>query len=192
MKVVSVPIDSISPDPANARTHDERNLTAIAASLRRFGQQKPLVVDGKGVIRAGSGTYLAARERLGWDRIAVVRTELEGSEATAYALADNRAGDLGGFDDTALAAQLEALGAEGFDLVELGWNADELDALSAAAAAALDEPAPAGASAPDEPPGEELLPERWMLVVDCRDEAEQVRLLARFQAEGLAVQAIIG
>ena len=39
-----VAISSLHPDPANARTHNERNLDAIRASLARFGQAEPLVV----------------------------------------------------------------------------------------------------------------------------------------------------
>ena len=44
MKIQSFRIDDISPDPANVRMHSERNLAAIVASLRKFGQQKPIVV----------------------------------------------------------------------------------------------------------------------------------------------------
>ena len=59
--VKRVPLDSVHPDPANARRHDERNVDAIKGSLARFGQQKPLVVDQANVIRAGNGTYGAAK-----------------------------------------------------------------------------------------------------------------------------------
>jgi len=40
-------------------------LEQIKASLRRFGQQKPIVVDATNVVRAGNGT-LAAAKALGW------------------------------------------------------------------------------------------------------------------------------
>lgn len=39
-----VQIDSVRPDHKNARAHNDRNLAVIAASLKRFGQQKPIVV----------------------------------------------------------------------------------------------------------------------------------------------------
>ena len=86
-------VDSLSADPANVRTHDKRNIDAIKASLRRFGQQKPIVVDGDGVVVAGNGTLAAARE-LGWQEIAVARTNLKGADAVAYAIADNRTAEL--------------------------------------------------------------------------------------------------
>ena len=73
LDVRRVPLDSIHPDPANVRLHDERNLESIRGSLARFDQQKPVVVDHAGVIRAGNGTYLAAKA-LGWETIQVVVT----------------------------------------------------------------------------------------------------------------------
>jgi len=42
------PIDGLVPDPQNARTHDEANLASIAASLARYGQRTPLVVNRTG------------------------------------------------------------------------------------------------------------------------------------------------
>jgi ParB-like chromosome segregation protein Spo0J len=123
-----VAIDSVHLDPANARLHQPRNLAAIKASLARFGQQRPVVVDADGIVRAGNGTVAAARE-LGWDTIAIIRTPLKGSEATAYAIADNRTAELAEWDDTALAAQLRALQSEDFDLDAVGYTDDEVDAL---------------------------------------------------------------
>lgn len=104
----SVPIATLSQDPANARKHDDKNLEAIKASLRRFGQQKPIVVDSSSVVRAGNGT-LAAATALGWDSINVVQTDLQGSEATAYAIADNRTAELAEWDESVLAASLSSL-----------------------------------------------------------------------------------
>jgi len=108
VKVESVSIAALSQDPANARKHDDKNLEAIKASLRRFGQQKPIVVDSSNVVRAGNGT-LAAATALGWDSINVVQTDLQGSEATAYAIADNRTAELAEWDDSVLAASLSSL-----------------------------------------------------------------------------------
>ena len=55
-EVKVVPISSLVLDPANARKHDEKNLAAIKGSLARFGQQKPVVVDQKGVV-IGKGEF---------------------------------------------------------------------------------------------------------------------------------------
>lgn len=125
LRVERVPLSSIHPDPANVRLHDERGLEAIKGSLARFSQQKPIVVDRGGVIRAGNGTYAAAKA-LGWETILVVVTDLEGLEATAYAIADNRTSDLSAFDMPSLGALLEELQAE--DAFEgIGYDSAEID-----------------------------------------------------------------
>ena len=93
MKIERVPLSELVMDPSNVRKHSGRNIEAIKGSLAKFGQQKPIVVGSNGVVVAGNGTLAAARE-LGWADIAVQRTELQGADATAYAIADNRTADL--------------------------------------------------------------------------------------------------
>ena len=124
MKTEKVQISSLILDPANVRTHDQRNLDAIKGSLQRFGQQKPIVVDGKGVVVAGNGT-LAAAKALGWTEIAIVRTTLVGTEAVAFAIADNRTAELASWDDDALAKTLEALQIEDAELAALTGFTDK-------------------------------------------------------------------
>jgi DNA modification methylase len=130
MKLETVGIETLSPDPANVRKHGQRNMDAIKASLRRFGQQKPIVVDAKGIVLAGNGTLAAARE-LGWREIQIVRTELTGSQATAFGIADNRSAELAEWDEK-LADVLASLKAEDFPLEEIGFDLDELEALKPA------------------------------------------------------------
>jgi len=129
MKTELIKIKDLSNDPANVRKHDDRNLDAIKASLQRFGQQKPIVVDGKGIVVAGNGTLDAAKS-LGWKDIEIVRTELEGADAVAYAIADNRTAELAIWDDDALAQTLEALKLdEAIDEAITGFTDQEIDEL---------------------------------------------------------------
>ena len=131
MKTELVKIETLVFDPANARKHGEKNLAAIKSSLQRFGQQKPIVVDANGVVRAGNGT-LAAAKALGWKEIAIVRSPLSGSEATAYAIADNRTSELAEWDDDVLSQTLAALQIEDEELaIASGFDAKEIDALLA-------------------------------------------------------------
>ena len=131
MKTELVKIETLVFDPANARKHGEKNLAAIKSSLQRFGQQKPIVVDANGVVRAGNGT-LAAAKALGWKEIAIVRSPLSGSEATAYAIADNRTSELAEWDDDVLSQTLAALQIEDEELaLASGFDAKEIDALLA-------------------------------------------------------------
>jgi hypothetical protein len=128
MRIEVVPIASLSPNPANVRLHEPRSIDGIAGALRRFKQQKPLVVDQDSVVRAGNGTLAAARQ-LGWTEIAIVRTTLTGAELVAYEIADNRLAELSTWDDSGLAATLRALQDEEFDLDAVGFTDAEVDAL---------------------------------------------------------------
>ena len=116
MNTELVPISDLTPDPANARKHGERNLKAIIDSLRAFGQQKPIVVDGRGIVVAGNGTLEAAK-RLGWEEIAIVRTELDPTQATAFGIADNRTAELAEWDEEVLVSLLDSLDDETRDLL---------------------------------------------------------------------------
>jgi ParB-like chromosome segregation protein Spo0J len=97
-------IETLHLDPANVRRRTERNRAALDAALARFGPARSIVVDGKGVVRAGNGTLEAARaagvkkvrviEASGDELIAVRRADWSATEATAYAIADNRTAEL--------------------------------------------------------------------------------------------------
>ena len=78
LKVRRVPLDSLHLDPANARSHPQENMEAIVASLRRFGQAEPLVVQKRtGRVIGGNGR-LVAMKQLGWTECDVVELEVDG------------------------------------------------------------------------------------------------------------------
>lgn len=127
MQIESVKIDALSFDPANARKHSKKNLDAIKGSLAKFGQQKPIIVDKNGVVVAGNGTMEAAKS-LGWNEINVVRTELTGPDAIAFALADNRTAELAEWDLDPLNKTLQSLKDIDFDLGAIGFDDDFMEA----------------------------------------------------------------
>jgi hypothetical protein len=188
LRSLAVPLESLRLDPRNARRHGERNQRSIKYSLEKFGQQKPISVDADGIILAGNGTYEQAKA-LGWTHIAAVRSELRGVEARAFAIADNRTGELAEWDAEELAAQLEEIedAAAGIDMARLEITNEELDALLS------DGEAPAGgAKGSGSGSGGGDVGEAFKIVVDCRSEAHQATLLRRFKTEGLPVRALIG
>jgi hypothetical protein len=129
LTIVRVPIDRLHADPANANTHDERNLRTIRDSLREFGQVEPLVVQkGTGRVIGGNGRLEVMRDE-GVHEVDVV--EFEGSEvqARALAIALNRTAKTSVFDDTILAEQLRALQSEDFPIAGAGFTDAEVDAL---------------------------------------------------------------
>jgi DNA modification methylase len=186
-----VPLAELHLDPCNARLHDDRNLDAIRGSLAGFGQQKPIVVDSASVIRAGNGTYLAAKS-LGWETIDVVRTSLAGLDAAAFAIADNRTSDLSTFDNAALAKLLQELGKE--DALEgVGFDEAELDELLASLIediedSELEDPGPG--EPPTEPvtrPGDLwVLGDHRLLCGDSTNPEDMQRLMAGETAQLLA------
>lgn len=137
-RVETVPISSISKDPANVRRHSRKNLDAIKASLRAFGQQKPIVVSKAGIVLAGNGTMEAALE-LGWEKIQVIHSDLEGTAATAYAIADNRTAELAEWDHEGLAQQLAAIQIDDEALAAAaGYSQAEIDKLTTESIDAMD------------------------------------------------------
>ena len=128
MNLVRKAIADLHLDPANARLHPERNRAAIQASLKRFGQQKPIVITPAGMVIAGNGTLEAARA-IGWTEIDCVVSDLDGIERTAFGIADNRTSELAAWDDTVLTELLDHLKHEGFDLDDAGFTDAELEAM---------------------------------------------------------------
>jgi len=134
LDALSVPIADLTEDPANARTHSQRNIAAIASSLRRHGQQKPIVVNSKGIVIAGNGTLQAARDVLNWTEIAAVTFDSESATAQAqFAIEDNRTAELAEWDEDILLTHLRALEAEGADLeADLAFDESALKELEEA------------------------------------------------------------
>lgn len=123
--VEDVDINSVVEDPENARLHSERNLADVRRSLERFGQRKSIVVRRRDrVVIAGNATLLMARD-LGWSKISVAWTDLEGEEATAYALADNQTPLSASWDVRALQRALDSIKTEEARAAT-GFSPDEL------------------------------------------------------------------
>jgi DNA modification methylase len=123
LRIETVNVNSLTPDPANARKHDGKNLQAIAHSLEKFGQRKPICVTPDSIVVAGNGTLEAAKS-LGWTEIVIARTPVGWTweQIRAFALADNRTAELAEWDDKVLADQLLELDANGWELEELGFE----------------------------------------------------------------------
>lgn len=124
LRGLAVPIESVHEDAANVRVGHA--VDRIAASLRQYGQRKPVVANRSqgGRVEAGNGTLSAARA-LGWSHIAVVWVEDDPATAAGYSIADNRTGDLSHWDVEALRDVVDALP----DSIFTGFDAGELDEL---------------------------------------------------------------
>lgn len=122
-------VADLVPYANNARTHSDAQVALIAGSIREFGFNNPVLVDGANGIIAGHGRVLAAR-KLGLVRVPVIElAHLTEAQKRAYILADNRLAEQAGWDKELLGLELADLGELGIDLGDLGFDGGELDAL---------------------------------------------------------------
>lgn len=119
-----VPIDQVARFPGNPRRGD---VEAIARSLRRFGQQRTILVQrSTNLIVAGNHLWDAAR-LLEWDHVAVTWSDLDDTEARAYLVADNQIATRGQNDPEALTAFLRDLADRSAIDEALGFDSEALD-----------------------------------------------------------------
>jgi hypothetical protein len=122
-------IDTLAPHSRNYNQHPPEQIERLAASLRQFGQVRPIVVHGDTII-AGHGVYLVA-QHLNYQTLRVTQLPDDWTEeqALAYLVADNETRRGAESDDAGLAALLDELQQADFDLNSLGFDEQEYSAL---------------------------------------------------------------
>jgi len=126
MDIETWSIAALRSDDRNARKHGKRNLSTIRESLAQFGQRRAAVIRSDGTVLAGNG-MLAAAVELGWSELSVtvVPDDWSDDQARAYALADNRTGELAEWDSGVLGDHLKDLQGAGWDVAALGFDEPE-------------------------------------------------------------------
>lgn len=138
MQIIWKPLADVTRYANNPR-NNARAVEKVAASIREFGWQQPIVVDSGFVIIAGDTRYQAA-QLLGLDQVpVVVAANLSPEKVRAYRLADNKTGEFATWDDAKLAEELAALMDEVGSIDLTGFAAAEYEALAMQAEAALAE-----------------------------------------------------
>lgn len=125
MKIVEKKIDQLKEYDNNPRNNDNA-VAAVAASIKEFGFKVPIVIDAAGVIIAGH-TRLKAAKSLGLQTVpCIVADDLTDEQIRAFRLADNKTGELAGWDFEKLEAELAELSA--MDMSAFGFiNSDDVD-----------------------------------------------------------------
>lgn len=129
LAITSRPIASLRPDAKNARLHPPKHVKQLAASIRAFGFNVPVLVDATGAVIAGHGRLLAAQQ-LGWSEVPSITLEhLSPAQVQAYRIADNRLTDCSTWDERLLAENLKELSEADldFDLEAIGFDLPEID-----------------------------------------------------------------
>ena len=120
MNITQSPIADVKPYGKNAKKHPDKQVLKIAASIREFGFNQPIVVDKDGVIIVGHGRYLAA-QHLGLTDIPVLEVDITPEKAKAYRLADNKLNE-SEWDMQLVIAELKELSIPMLDLT--GFSRD--------------------------------------------------------------------
>ena len=131
LKITYRKTGDLIPYAGNARTHSEKQIAQIAASIRQFGFTNPVLIDENGSIVAGHGRIAAAKQLSMTDVPTIALDHLTPAERRAYVIADNRLAELAGWDREILKIEFQAL-AEldlDFDLEITGFETAELDLL---------------------------------------------------------------
>jgi ParB-like chromosome segregation protein Spo0J len=188
-KVEMWPLGRIKPYEKNPRKQSDAAVEKVAASIKEFGFNQPVVVDKGGVIVVGHKRYFAALS-LGLDAAPVIKADwLTEAQAKAYRIADNRTNDETEWDEGLLAGELAGLTIAEFDLSLTGFDVSEIDRIMEADGAGGEGQADAGLGEIELPP-EPKYKEQYGVIVLCRDEQEQAEVYERLVKDGLNCKVV--
>lgn len=134
-KIENLPLKDVKPYKKNPRDNSAA-IEVVAASIKEFGFNVPIVIDAKGEIIAGHTRYAAAKV-LKLKTVPVIRaTHLSPVQVRAFRVIDNRASEFADWKNKELNSELAFLQEEGLVLTPLGFDEDELARISKMAAQA--------------------------------------------------------
>lgn len=113
----------------NPRTHPPAQIRQLAASIKAFGCNSPILVDGENNIVSGNAR-LAACQLLRWDRVPCIRLDqLNEHQVRAFSIADNRLTELAEWNPTLLGEVFKGLAVVDLDfsLEITGFSPAEID-----------------------------------------------------------------
>ena len=120
LKIEYVDIKSIKPYHKNARHNDGEATERVAASIKAFGFQQPILVDDNNIIITGH-TRLKAALSLGMDTVPIAHAvNLTDEQIKAYRLADNRVAEYSKWDAELLNVELKEF--ETIDMSQFGFD----------------------------------------------------------------------
>ena len=124
------PIDRLIEYARNPRKNDHA-VDKVAAAIREFGFRVPIVAKSDGLVVDGH-LRLKAAKKLGLAEVPVVLADdMTDAQVKAFRLSVNKVAELAEWDDELLALEFDELREMGFDLDVIGFDADEIAALTA-------------------------------------------------------------
>lgn len=180
-EIKMVRVDELIPYVNNSRTHSDKQVDQIAASIKEFGFTNPILTDGDKGIIAGHGRLMAAK-KLKLELVPTIELAyLSEAQKKALVIADNKLALNSAWDMDILKVEIEALSSEfEYDLEILGFEPSEIESV-------LD-------LCDDEDDfGEDQsgsLQDKFEIIVNLPDECAQTALLDRLIEEGFDCRAL--
>lgn len=129
LEVAYIATTDVIPYANNPRTHSEQQVAQVAASIKEFGFNNPILLDEHNGIIAGHGR-LAAAQKLGMELVPTITLAgLTEAQRKAYVIADNKLTENGGWDYDLLAVEIERLKELDVDIDLTGFDQTELDTI---------------------------------------------------------------
>ena len=178
----------LAPYARNSRTHSDKQIAQIEASIREFGFTNPLLIDEHGGIIAGHGR-LAAATKLKLESVpCITLSGLTDAQKRAYVIADNKLALNAGWDEALLAAELKHLQAEDYNVGLIGFSDKELQDILGEPEGKYDEDADGDVSDPPTHPVSQpgdlwILGEHRLLCGDATSTGDIDALLAGSKAD---------
>ncbi len=159
----------------NSRTHSEKQVQQVAASIKEFGFTNPILIDEDNGIIAGHGRLQAA-QLLGMDKVPTIALEgFTEVQKKAYVIADNKLALNADWDYELLKIEVENI-AQDINLSLLGFDDQEL-------ANIID-----GLSEDSSELKEESYSEVFNIIVSCENEGHQERVYNELLEKGYSCQ----
>lgn len=166
---VYVPVGQLKPWPGNPRLN-EKAIAPVKDAIERFGFGAPIVARKANKQVIAGHTRLLAAKALGLKKVPVRFMDVSPAEAHLMALADNRLGEIAGWDDDALHKLLEKTPKP--DAALAGWSTKDLAALARSQTPIVEDPIPDAPKNPVSKPGDLwLLGDHRLVCGDCREYA---------------------
>ena len=127
MQIIEKKLADLIPYDRNPRKN-EQAVAQVANSIREFGFKVPIVVDKNNVIVAGHTRYKAAQQ-LQLEKVPVIiADDLTENQVKAFRLADNKTGELAGWDFEMLGQELQDI--LDLDMSDFGFDTSDMPDLS--------------------------------------------------------------
>ncbi len=127
LEVVQRSPDALKPWEGNPRTHSEKQLVALMASIKGLGFRVPIITNEVGVVLAGHGRLEAAKRLKLAEVPTIIAAGLTKTQQRAYVLADNKISSMSTWDKDLLVHEIEILLDEDFQIETTGFSTAEID-----------------------------------------------------------------